>query len=202
MEPADVALLGAWREGDREAGSLLFDRWFPLVHRFFRHKVDDDTVVDLIQTTFLACVEGIDEIRDGTSYRAYLLSVARHKLLDHYRAKARATTVPIEESSLSHLDPSPSSLLRRGRAQRLLLEAIRTLPLDLQLLLELHYWEDLRGPELARILDVPEGTVRSRLRRARELLQEEIARRSIPTAELASTDFDSWARAIKETVEL
>lgn len=194
-------MLRAWREGDRDAGTLLFERWFPLVHRFFRHKVDEATSVDLIQTTFLACVEGIHGIRDGTSFRAYLLSIARHKLIDHYRARARGTTVSIEESSLAHLDPSPSSLLRRGRAQRLLLEAIRTLPLDLQLLLELHYWEELSGPELSRVLAVPEGTIRSRLRRARERLQKEIAQRPLPSAELASTDFESWARAIKQTVE-
>ena len=47
---------------------------------------------------------------------------------------------------------------------------------ELQVALELHYWEDLSGPELAAVLEIPEGTVRSRLRRGRELLQEAFAR--------------------------
>ena len=54
--------------------------------------------------------------------------------------------------------------------QRLLLEALRRIPLDLQIAIELHYWEGMSGPDLAQVLDIPEGTVRSRLRRAREPL--------------------------------
>lgn len=198
-----MELLAAWREGNTEAGGELYERYFPVVHRFFRFKVDEAVVVDLVQATFAAWVETRDRFRGESSYRAYVLAVARHKLLDHYRAGARRRDVAIEDVSLAALDPSPSSLLRRGYAQRRLLDAIRALPLDLQILVELRYWEELAGPELAEVLGVPEGTIRSRLRRAQEALREHIAGigETLPGVELAQTDFDAWVRGVRRQLE-
>jgi RNA polymerase sigma-70 factor (ECF subfamily) len=55
-----------------------------------------------------------------------------------------------------------------------MLSALRRLPLDDQLLLQMHYWDGLTGPALSRALDLPEGTVRSRLRRAKAKLAERL----------------------------
>jgi RNA polymerase sigma factor (sigma-70 family) len=61
----------------------------------------------------------------------------------------------------------------RERVQ-LLYAALQGLPLDFQISLELFYWEELTAAEIGVVLGVPEGTVRSRLRRARELLGERL----------------------------
>ncbi|MEQ8460653.1 MAG: sigma-70 family RNA polymerase sigma factor [Sandaracinaceae bacterium] len=195
----DAELLRAWRAGDATAGAALYDRTFPLVNRFFRCKVDDEIAVDLIQATFLAAVESLERFRGASSFRAFLLGIARHELLDHYRSKARDRSVPIDELTLEDLDPSPSSLLRHGREQRALLSALRSLPLELQLLVELHYWEGLTGPELSDALELPEGTVRSRLRRAREQLRSTVERagEAMPRRELAATSFESWVESVR-----
>jgi len=65
-------------------------------------------------------------------------------------------------------------------------------------LLELHDWEKLAGPELAEILGVPEGTVRTRLRRAKQLLLERIdaLAQGGPLATL-EVDLDGWAEALR-----
>ena len=55
-----------------------------------------------------------------------------------------------------------------------MLAALRRLPLQSQMLLELYYWEDLTGPELAQTLELSHNTVRSRLSRAREALRLEV----------------------------
>lgn len=71
-----------------------------------------------------------------------------------------------------------------------MLRALRCIPLDHQILVEPFYWEGLTGPDLATVLEVPEGTVRTRLRRARALLAEKIE-------ELAdSPNLEDWARHI------
>lgn len=171
----DLTLLAAWRGGDAAAGGSLFDRYFEVVRRFFQHKVYEDDTVDLIQETFLACVENADGFRGDASFRAYLLGIARHKLRDYWRAKGRSIHVDLDTAALVDLDPSPSSVLRRQSSRQRLVEALHGIPLDHQILLELHYWEGLSGPELALVLGVPEGTVRSRLSRARELLRERLA---------------------------
>lgn len=199
---ADAALLAAWRRGDGAAGSALYERYFPLIYRFFRFKVDEDAIVDLVQSTFIGCVEGVHALRDDASYRSYVLAVARHKLTDFYRARGRFEGVALDEVSVAQLDPSPSSLLRRGRAQRVLLAAIRSLPLELQIVLELFYWEEIPSPELATILSIPEGTVRSRLRRAKELLRQHAHAAQLPApTDDAEDRFEVWAKEMKAALE-
>jgi RNA polymerase sigma-70 factor (ECF subfamily) len=96
-------------------------------------------------------------------------------------------------TSLLDLGVSPSTAFAKDEEQRLVLEGLRRLPVDQQILLELFYWQDLKGPELAKVLDVAEATVRTRLFRARQQLREIIA--AIHSGKLAR-DVEDTARAI------
>lgn len=191
--------LEAWRGGDREAGSRLFERYFDPLFRFFRNKVDEGAD-DLVQQTFLACVRNLDRVRQDSSFRSYLFRVAHSKLYDHLRAKMKGRDVDFGVTSVVDMGASPSQLIVRGEEQRLLLEALRRLPLDLQVVLELYYVERIRGPELSEVLQIPEGTVRSRLRRGRELLEKHMA--EIPGVSDWATssleDLDAWAARVRK----
>ncbi|HET6585683.1 MAG TPA: RNA polymerase sigma factor [Nannocystaceae bacterium] len=167
----DSELLEAWRAGDRAAGRELFSRHAGSVTRFFRNKIDGDAD-DLVQRTFLACVEARDRVRDGSSFRAYVLRIARNELFNHYGARQRhvARVDPLTTSILD-LGASPSVIVAAGERDRALLAALRRLPLDLQTALELHYWEELTTAELGDVLAIPQGTVKTRLFRAREQLR-------------------------------
>ena len=168
----DAELLEAWRTGDRTAGRELFSRHAGSVTRFFRNKIDGD-VDDLVQRTFLACVEAKDRVRDGSSFRAYVLRIARNELFNHYAARHRqAARVDPLTTSILDLGASPSVMVAAGERDRALLAALRRLPLDLQTALELHYWEELTTGELSDVLGIPQGTVKTRLFRARELLRD------------------------------
>ncbi len=82
-----------------------------------------------------------------------------------------------------------------------MLEALRRLPLETQVLLELRFWEGLTGPKLARVHDVPEGTTRSRLRRATEQLRT-MVRTIAQTRGVdvdAEPDFDAWAAELRSS---
>lgn len=197
----DFALLDAWRAGDRSAGERLFARHFRRLYLFFSNKVSVDPS-DLIQDTLRACVEGRDRIRRESTFRAYLLGVARFQLYAHYRrARPERPLDPSRESALA-LSATPSRVLARRREQRWLLAALRRIPLELQVVLELHYWEELSAAELSRVLEIPTGTVKSRLRRARAALAEQIdqvCREDDPRASL-SGDLDRWARSIRAEV--
>ena len=85
------------------------------------------------------------------------------------------------------------------RARDGLLDALRRIPVDAQIVLELYYWEDLPAPDVARFLDVPEGTVRSRLRRALELLRERLESLApgVPIGFSDEESFGAWARSLK-----
>jgi len=76
--------------------------------------------------------------------------------------------------SAIELAESPSTTLVRQEDARLLLQALRMIPLDAQTLIELWFWEDLSGAQIGAILGIPEATVRSRLRRAIQRLREQV----------------------------
>lgn len=176
--PDDLDLLQRWAAGDKKSGGLLLERNFRPLHRFLINKVPESDIVDLIQDTMLACIDAIARFRGEASFRTYLLSVARHTLLHYYRRRRRkeGRLDPLTEASADLVDPAGlSSQLARRREQELILAALRRIPLDHQVVLELHFWEGLTARETAIILEVPESTVKGRLHRAKQALKAALA---------------------------
>lgn len=201
-EPAaeDFELLDRWQGGDRAAGDQLFERHFASAFRFFRNKVGDAVAEDLTQTTFLACVDGRDRFRGSASFRTYLFAIARNQLLMHFRKKGtRDRVVELGTESVADLGASPATVMGAKAEQKLLLAALRLIPVDFQIAIELYYWEQLSTKELAQVLEIPEGTVRSRLTRAREHLAKHIERLADSPAVLESTigGLDNWAKSLQ-----
>jgi RNA polymerase sigma factor (sigma-70 family) len=170
----DYTLLRAWGEGERAAAERLFERHVSAVRRFFANKVDDPA--DLVQTTFLACLESSAKFRGSSSFRTYLLSIARFQLYHHYRTRGMQERKRLATSVSVDVGPSPSTLFSRAMRDHALLVALRSIPLPLQVILELAYWEDLSGEELSEILEIPLNTVYTRLHRAKQKLREALAR--------------------------
>ncbi len=174
---SDETLLQAWCDGDAGAGEELLRRAFPRLYRFFFNKVGDD-VGELVQQTLTACVEHRDKLSAAVSFEAYLLSMARNKLYDHLRRRGRSRELVGDSMpSVRDLGTSIVSLMGRQAREAAVLRALQALPVDLQVVIELHYWSELTTREIADVIEVPVGTVKSRLRRAREhfevLLREE-----------------------------
>jgi len=184
----DRELLLAWRAGDRGAGDALIRAHFESVCRFFRTKLGDD-VEDLIQQTFLDLLAATAEV---PNVRATLFTIARRRLLDHLRTRYQRDVHELVSSvSVADLRTSPSMAVARSEQERLLHAALRQIPIDQQMALELAYWEDLSGAEIAGILDISEHTVRSRLSRARDALREQVVKQARSRAE-AQTTMDSF----------
>ena len=186
-EPGDLMLLAAWREGDQRAGNRLFERHFEPVYRFFRSKLESGAD-DLVQETFLACTRNREVIRAESSFRTYLFCVARSKLFDALRTRMRRGT-DVSLCTMADLRCSPSTWIARNEDLQLLHTALERLPLELQLVLELFYFEEQSAPAVAQILEIPEGTVRSRIRRAIDQLRVHIANVA-PNKEAARAAFD------------
>ncbi|MEM9459032.1 MAG: RNA polymerase sigma factor [Myxococcota bacterium] len=195
----DFELLDRWRKGDPAAGNQLLKRHFDALYRFFTNKVADHAD-DLIQATMMACVRGRDSFRKECGFRAYLFVVARHEFYRFIKKNHRSREVfDPSLTSVADLAPSPSMAVAKHKEQRLLLLALRRIPMDLQIVLELHYWEDLSTRELAEVMEIPQGTVKSRLRRAREALEKAMAELSESPQEVESTidNLDRWVAGIR-----
>ena len=167
----DFELLDRWRGGDRTAGGALFARHFDCLCGFFVTKCERDAD-DLVQRTLLACVTARDRFRKRSSFRTFLFTVARHELYHHLRRGRRdGKRLDFEITSIAALITTPATRLDRDAARRKLVESLRSLPLEQQVLLELHYWEDLDVAALAEVFERTPNAIRVRLHRAREALR-------------------------------
>ena len=169
----DHELLEQWRAGSERAGNELFDRYFVSIRRFFRNKVSS-AADDLVQETFLACVQGRNRLRDDQAFRRYIFGAAHNILRVHLR-RLQNGRIDFGTVSAHDIRPSPSAAVAQEETRVAVLEALRRIPLDYQVVLELFYWEEMPVADVAAIIEIPEGTAKTRLRRGRELFCRELA---------------------------
>lgn len=191
----DRDLLEAWRGGDKVAGERLLDRYFAALVRFFRNKVARG-VDDLVQQTLLGCLEGSVRYRGDVPFRSFVFGVARNVLSNHFRS-VRHDAQP-ELHSAADLGPSPPSVLVARAEDRLLLEALRLVPMRDQTVLELYYWERLSASEIGAVMGAPEATIRTWIRRGKQRVEQEL-RILLDTQQVKTThsSLDGWAEAVR-----
>jgi RNA polymerase sigma factor (sigma-70 family) len=169
----DRDLLDAWRRGDKAAGDVLFERHYPRLYGFLNCTIPD-AADDLVQRTMLACIEGRNRIE--TDFVAYMFGTARQLVYREYDRRQRdGKRIDYGVTSAHALAPSPSSIFARHEIAQMLDAAKRMIPLDYQVALDLYYGQSLRGPRIASALEIPEGTVRGRLRRGLAALRKVLA---------------------------
>ncbi|MEM9453837.1 MAG: sigma-70 family RNA polymerase sigma factor [Myxococcota bacterium] len=204
--PSDTALLEAWARGEAPAGVSLVQRHYDTVFTFFANKVGDDEAAELTQDTFTGLVEALDRFRRHSSVRTFIFAIARWKLVEYFRRQSaqRRRFVTLEGPTDDGDEPPAlsatlGSWLEGRRQESLLVVALRSLPLDDQILLELKGYEELTLRELAEVFDTPVGTIASRIRRTRERLERTI-RELADNPELAEetlTGLDTYMKALR-----
>ena len=142
------------------------------VARYVRYRVSEKADADdILQETWLAAFRSFDRIRGAESFKAWVLGIARHKLMDYYRRRQEHTS----------LDEIPEAQLADGRPGMTDIspveEALAAMPPDKKQLLSLYYWDELPVSEIARRLSIPEGTVKSRLYASRQSFKENYPRK-------------------------
>lgn len=197
-EPTDLELVARWRAGDIAAGQLLFARHFRRVYRFFQTKLAV-AADDLAQRTFDACVRAKDQFRGESSFATYLFAIARRELGHEIERRRRdEVRFDFEVSSIAELVPSVRTQIAGREDKVRLVRALQQLAVDQQILLELHYWEDVEIGDLAAIFETKPVTIRSRLHRARAALRELMLKEPAAGAEIGPTldSLDAWARRL------
>lgn len=151
-----------------------------------------------MQQTFTACAEGIDRFRDEASFRTWMFAIARNVLGPWIRARQRVE-VDLDKQSIVDLGAGPSTVLAAAREQKLLLQALRRIPLQSQIRLELYYWENLSAAKLGEVFDAPEGTMRGRIRAAKLDLRAALDTLASSGEDIESTvaGLEDWARSLR-----
>lgn len=170
------ALLLAWRDGCEEAGATLIRKAEPVVRRFLVHRLGRGAE-DAFQEAMCRGLEARDRFDGRSSFRTYLTAVAWNVSREIYRKRdRRGLHSPAGLSELPSMDSAVDEVVARRRDIQALLAALDSLPTAMQSLLYRYYWDGWTASRISRVLAIPENTVRSRLRRGRDLLRKALTR--------------------------
>jgi RNA polymerase sigma-70 factor, ECF subfamily len=173
---SDQRLIARTLEGELTAFEQLVQRHRNVVFRVAARIVGPDDAEDVSQDAFLRAYHRLDRFKGTASFRSWLLQIAQNAALDTLARKQRHRVEAPPEPEASSADDDPrrqpaSELERRERQQRLELK-LRSLRPDYRSLLVLRDLEELPYEDIALVLEVPLGTVKGRLHRARAELIE------------------------------
>ena len=177
---SDEALLAACATGDAAALGALFDRFCDAVWRFAARlpMTDDLARDDLVQTTFLEVARTAHAFRGTSSVKTWILgiaaNVARHTVRGEQRRRVHQARF-LEKQA--HAGPAlVDDQVERRQLLARIAAALDALPRDQQLAFILCDLEQLSGTEVARILEIPEGTLWRRLHTARKAVRAAVER--------------------------
>lgn len=168
MEDADAALLSAIGEGSERAFGQLIDRHQHGVRAFLRRLVSPSDADDLAQETFLAAWTHADTYRGGATVRSWLFAIAWRKAKDCHRRRFRQRR---REAQYHEMQAAALSGGVTAEDRLAVQRALASLPLEQQAALTLCLAHELTHAEVAAVLGMPLGTVKSHVLRGRERLR-------------------------------
>ncbi len=175
-EPTDRDLVLRSRSGDQAAFGTLVRRHqrriFGLGVRLLGGVADAD---DLVQETFLRAWRALDRFDEDRPLAPWLVRIATNRALNVLDSRSRRTADELTET-IRWEGPSPEEDAERSRLREEIMRALDQLPSDQRTILVLRAFEGLSYREISESLDVPIGTVMSRLARAREAVRKRVKR--------------------------
>lgn len=199
----DLEVFARWRGGDSKAGNELYLRHYKAIRRFFIMRFPGESEEDFMQETFARVVSNRDKFLGESTFKTYLFRIAKYVGDEHLRKRYRAGG-HFERASSSLVDLTgrrPSSLLGEREHLGLLFQSIRSLSVEQQELLEAYFMQDLPAKEVAAALEIPVGTVRSRLRLARKRLQQIYSELSGQPHEVDEDQLREWILDLSEAID-
>jgi RNA polymerase sigma-70 factor (ECF subfamily) len=190
---SDEALMARYRDTGSESDfNVLIDRYHREIYRYLVRYLGNPTLADdVFQDTFLQIHQKRRMYEEGRAVRPWIYAIANHQAIDTMRRVGRRPMRSLSgngseengdtqrdglETLLESAVEGPLAQLQTEERREWVRRAIDSLPESLRQTLILAYYQDLKYREIAEILDVPVGTVKSRLHSALQKLAEKAAR--------------------------
>ncbi len=180
----DCQLLSRAKRGDKRAFELIVIKYQQKVQNSLtRFLKDQDELNDLTQEVFIKAYKALSAFRGDSQFYTWLHRIALNTAKNHLVAKSRrppTSDIQVFDAenynsfNQLHNTDTPENILFCEQLDQILKETVRQLPEDLKCVISLRENKDLSYEEIAKIMGCPTGTVRSRLFRAREILDEKI----------------------------
>ncbi len=176
----DIALIEAALAGDGSAYTRLLNKYYDSIYYLLLRRVYSEVEAeDLAMETFGKAFNNLSQYTTDFAFSTWLFKIASNNCIDYLRKK-KAKTFPIEAGvdqvdsenipQVASTGPNPEESIIREQKALMLLELIKKLKPRYARLVELRYYQELSYEEIAKELDLPLGTVKAQLFRARELL--------------------------------
>ncbi len=183
---ADIQMVLAVREGDTTAYRGLVEKYqtrvYQLIYGMVRNQED---ARDLAQDAFVKAYDNLHRFRLESSFYTWIYRIASNVAIDFLRKQKRRGTTEFDEQIAArdadgamveqHHQDSPSKTLERKRLYARIMDAMQELPEDQRQVILLRELDGLSYKEIADVMEIPEGTVMSRLYYARKKLQKMLA---------------------------
>jgi RNA polymerase sigma factor (sigma-70 family) len=173
---------------DKEKQDIFNGEFMPHIRSMynfgFRLTLDRDDAKDLVQDTYLKAYRFIESFQKGTNAKAWLFRILKNSFINDYRKKSKEPSkVDYQEvETYYNSDEVDRQITPDLRVESLkdmigdeISNALNSLDVDFRTVIILSDLEEFKYEEMAKILDIPIGTVRSRLHRARNLLKEKLS---------------------------
>ncbi len=172
--PPDDALVLAARH-DPDAFAELYRRHLERVYRYALARVGDmQGAEELTAQTFLAAFEGIATYRGRGEFVAWLLSIARHKVADHFRRRRETVSLEVV-TDVAHPGPLPEQVIAEQLRMEQVARALQTLSPDRAEALALRVFTGLSAAEVGKVMGKSEAAVKMLVHRALRDLQQRLA---------------------------
>jgi RNA polymerase sigma factor (sigma-70 family) len=169
--------------GDRNAFGLLVARYQRLVaHVVARLVRDDADREEVCQEVFLRVFRGVGDFKFGSKLSTWIARIAHRAALNHLEKKRLPLYEDMPEAEQARLQPTssapnPFEQVLAGEAREFVRHAIHELPARYRTVVTLHYLHEMTVEEVGAVVDLPAGTVKSHLFRARRLLKDALIER-------------------------
>ncbi|HYN87865.1 MAG TPA: RNA polymerase sigma factor [Ardenticatenaceae bacterium] len=172
----DFDLVRAMAAGDSQALESLYARHGPGLLTYLVAQLGQRAVAEeVLQDVMLAAWNGAAHFRGDSQVRTWLLSIARHRAANARRRRTPGRA-PLDEETLVAGDPHPSTSLEQQEKRGSIRRALTQLSEEQRETLELVFFHELSGDEVALVTGVALGTVKSRLHRAKAALRKLLER--------------------------
>jgi RNA polymerase sigma-70 factor (ECF subfamily) len=172
----DGLLVERFVGGDKEAFRLLFMRHRDKMRQFVCWFTDEDRdAEDLAQEVFVAAFKSLGSFRRESAFSTWLYGLARNVCLQHGRKRGRMNILQEPEDFLEIPDNLPhEAMMEKAESEQMVRTAVANLPPLYRTILLLREWEGMPYADIAQVLQIPLGTVRSRLHNATILLAKSL----------------------------
>lgn len=174
----DELLVLQCQEGDAKALEAIIERWHPRLGRLaWRLTGEREAAQDIVQDAWLTIVRGIKRLDDPARFRSWAYRIVSNRCADWIRRRVVQRKATNElKGAVSPTSQEATSINDAVDELALMRHALRELPDTQRAILSLHYLDEMSVAQIARVLSVPEGTVKSRLFHARNRLKQVMER--------------------------